>query len=132
MKECQIAQSQAFISKNQVLIKKHLAQAWKKASEFLLLKSPVELPEGLLDRLHVYLIAENLQSFQLTLRQHALEFSKGVDGSAHFWALNDGMSALTDAMGSYWPYMTEARRMQYLSDSTVFFADLPNYEANPT
>ena len=128
MKESQIEQSQRFIAQNKELLAQHLAIAWQHASEFLKHEPPVELPKEVLETLNSYMAAKNLSAFQLTFRQHAVAFSQ-AHGSTRYWALNDGMSALTDALGTYWPYMTEARRMQYLSDSTLFFADLTHIEA---
>lgn len=128
MKDCQIEQSKRFIAQNKELLEQHLAIAWQHASEFLKHEDHVVLPKGLLETLNSYMADKNLSAFQLTLRQHAVAFSQ-THGSTRYWALNDGMSALTDAMGTYWPYMTEARRMQYLSDSTFFFSELNQVEA---
>jgi hypothetical protein len=130
VKQSQAEQSQQFIANNTELLASHMTLAWQHATAFLKDADQGSLPAGVLARLAGLLAVQDLPAFQLTLRQHAVEFSV-KRGSTRYWLLNDGLSAILDATGSYWPYMTGERRAQYLRDSTLFFKELSDMDTQP-
>ncbi|QCI13050.1 hypothetical protein E6B08_17470 [Pseudomonas putida] len=102
-----------FVAGNQDLVASVAETAVLVANEFLeQLASKILLPNALTN-LQTLAQRSKIEVFGLRLRQHACEFSQ-ARASSTFWELVDALSALGDATGTQWPYMTQDVRFARL------------------
>lgn len=102
-----------FVAGNQDLVSNVTEAAVKMANDLLGSLAPKILLQNSLTNLRALAEPSKIHDFGLRLRQHACEFSQ-AGASRAFWELVDAISALGDATGSQWPYMTHTVRLTRL------------------
>lgn len=118
--EQQVHRASVFVASNQDRVASVTETAVKMANDFLGRLAPKILSQATLTNLQALAESSNIDDFGLRLRQHAIKFMHaGASGAC--WELIDGISALGDATGSQWPYMTESVRSVRLDHAIEHF-----------
>lgn len=99
-----------FVAGNQDLVASVTDTAVVAANELLEQLASKILLSNALTNLQPLAQRSKIEVFGLRLRQHACEFRQAGASSA-FWELVDAISALGDATGTQWPYMTHEVRL---------------------
>ncbi|HCE7248175.1 TPA: hypothetical protein NHR53_006100 [Pseudomonas aeruginosa] len=118
--EQQVHLASVFVASNQERVASVTDTAVKMANDLLGRLAPKILLKNSLTNLQSLVEPSKIETFGLRLRQHAIEFVQaGVSGA--YWELIDGISALSDATGSRWPYMSQELRSVRLGQALDHF-----------
>jgi len=118
--EQQVHLAAVFVASNQERVASVTDTAVKMANDLLGRLAPKILLKNSLTNLQALVEPSKIETFGLRLRQHAIEFVQ-AGASGAYWELIDGISALTDATGTQWPYMTQQLRSARLGHALEHF-----------
>lgn len=131
----QVIQAEYFAKENAERIAQLSESLLNAASLFMDKLGQQHLPAKVTEALWRYHGEKDLASFQILLRQHPISDCGPVSRFA-YWELNDGLSALIDALGCHWRYETMVRRsasLGFVDQALACFAFLiSNLESDPS
>lgn len=122
----QKAESKQFIATNKDAIDIQFSRLKEMASNFLNNTAKAYYENALVDSLQSALSNGDLWVFAVQVRSNHLSTADEFDRN-RFWFVIDAINAFFDAIGSYWPYVTQEVRAARLGHSKAL---LEAFQAN--